>query len=41
MIVYCENHLKHVNTICEQNAELFTFKAGTTYLRNYHCARNC
>ena len=27
MIVYCENHSKHVNTMCGQNAELFNSTA--------------
>jgi hypothetical protein len=34
--VYCENHTKSVNKLCEQNAELFIVKAGGTY--SYHWA---
>jgi lipoate-protein ligase B len=34
--VYSENHTKHMNTICEQNAELSNVQAGGTY--SYHCA---
>jgi hypothetical protein len=29
--VYCENHMKHKNTLSEQNAELLYDKAGGTY----------
>jgi hypothetical protein len=29
--VYCENHLKHTNTFCGQNAELYYVEAGGTY----------
>jgi hypothetical protein len=32
--VYSENHMKPINTLCEQNAELLTDKAGGTY--SYH-----
>jgi hypothetical protein len=34
--VYSENHTKHLNTLCEQNAELFSVKVGGKY--RYHCA---
>jgi hypothetical protein len=40
MVFYCENHAEHVNTTYGQIAELFNFKAGTTYLLNYQCTRN-
>jgi hypothetical protein len=26
--VYCENHMEHINTLCEQNGDLFNVKAG-------------
>jgi hypothetical protein len=33
--VYCENHTKHINTPCEQNAEVLNVKAdGSTVLGN-------
>jgi hypothetical protein len=33
--VYCENHTKHTNTLCEQNAEVLNFTAdGSTVLGN-------
>jgi hypothetical protein len=32
--VYSENHVKPINTLCEQNSELLIVKAGGTY--NYH-----
>jgi hypothetical protein len=28
--VYCENHMEHINTLCEQNAEFLHAKAGGT-----------
>jgi hypothetical protein len=28
--VYSENHMKHINTLCGQNAELLIIKAGGT-----------
>jgi hypothetical protein len=33
--VYSENHKKHMNTLCVQNAELLKVKTGGTY--SYHC----
>jgi hypothetical protein len=30
-----ENHMKPINTLCGQNAELLIRKAGGTY--SYHC----
>jgi hypothetical protein len=36
--IYSENHMKHTNTLCRQNAELFNVKAGGTY--NNQCALN-
>jgi hypothetical protein len=36
MAVYCENSVKHTNTLCGQNAEFQYVKAGGTY--NNHCA---
>jgi hypothetical protein len=32
--VYFENHMKPINTICRQNAELLIVEAGGTY--SYH-----
>jgi hypothetical protein len=29
--VYCENHMKHTNTLRGQNAELYYVKAGGIY----------
>jgi hypothetical protein len=29
--VYSENHVKPINIICEQNAEVHTVKVGGTY----------
>jgi hypothetical protein len=34
--VYCENQTEHTDTLCEQNAEFWCFKAGGTY--NNHWA---
>jgi hypothetical protein len=31
--VYSENHMKFINTLCWQNAELTTVKAGGTYIQ--------
>jgi hypothetical protein len=36
VIIYCENHMKHINTLCGQNAQIYNVKASGTY--NYHCA---
>jgi hypothetical protein len=36
IVVYCENHTEHINTLCRQNAELFNVEAGGPY--SYHCA---
>jgi hypothetical protein len=33
--VYSENHIKTVNTFCEQNSELLNVKEGGIY--SYHC----
>jgi hypothetical protein len=30
--VYCENHMKHTNTLCGKNAGLFYVTAGGTYV---------
>jgi hypothetical protein len=38
IVVYSENHTKHINTLCGQNAELLKVKAGGSY--NYRCALN-
>jgi hypothetical protein len=35
-VVYSENHTKHINTLCGQNAEVFIVKAGGTC--SYHRA---
>jgi hypothetical protein len=29
--VYCENHMKHTDTLCGQNTEFLYVKAGGTY----------
>jgi hypothetical protein len=29
--IYCKNHMKHINTLYGQNAEIQYFKAGGTY----------
>jgi hypothetical protein len=29
--VYCETRMKHINTLCEQNADFWYVKAGGTY----------
>jgi hypothetical protein len=34
LAVYSENHTKHINTLCGQNAELLIVEAGGTY--SYH-----
>jgi hypothetical protein len=34
--VYSENHMKLIKTLCGENAELLTDKAGVTY--SYHWA---
>jgi hypothetical protein len=31
MIVYCDNHEKHTDTLCGQNAKFWYVKAGSTY----------
>jgi hypothetical protein len=31
VVVYCENHMEHINTLCGQNAEFWYVKAGGTY----------
>jgi hypothetical protein len=33
-IVYSEMHMKHINTLCEQNSELINVKVSGMY--NYH-----
>jgi hypothetical protein len=33
--VYSQNHMKGINTLCGQNAEVLVIKAGDTY--SYHC----
>jgi hypothetical protein len=33
--VYCENHTKHTNSLCEQNAELYYIKVGGTYSNHW------
>jgi hypothetical protein len=32
--VYCENHTKHTDTLCGQNAEFLCVKAVGTYTNN-------
>jgi hypothetical protein len=29
--IYCDNHTKHINTLCGKNAESFNVKAGGTH----------
>jgi hypothetical protein len=29
--VYCDNHTKHINTLCGQNAEFYDLTADNTY----------
>jgi hypothetical protein len=36
--VYSESHIKPINTLCEQSAELQNIKAGGTY--SYHRVLN-
>jgi hypothetical protein len=43
--LYCENHLKHTNTLCGQNTEFLHVKAGCTDrttglqgLRGHYCS---
>jgi hypothetical protein len=36
--VYCENHMKPINTLCIQNEELLIVKSGCLY--SYHYALN-
>jgi hypothetical protein len=31
VVVYCENHMEHTDTLCGQNAEFWYDKAGGTY----------
>jgi hypothetical protein len=34
--IYCENHTKHINTLCGQSAEMyFNVRVGGTYI--YRC----
>jgi hypothetical protein len=35
--VYCENHMKHINTLCGQNAEFYhvTSKTGGAYSNHW------
>jgi hypothetical protein len=33
--VYCENHTKHIHTLCGQNAEIWYFKAGGIYSNHW------
>jgi hypothetical protein len=33
--VYCENYMKHTNTLCEQNAEFQYVKTGGTYSNHW------
>jgi hypothetical protein len=35
-IVYSENHIKPINTLCGQNPEVLNVKGSFTYI--YHCA---
>jgi hypothetical protein len=35
--VYCENHTEHTNTLCEQNVELFHYKAYGTDSYQWPC----
>jgi hypothetical protein len=33
--VYCENHIKHINTLCGKNAEFSSVKSGGTYSNHW------
>jgi hypothetical protein len=33
--VYCENHMIHTNTFCEQNAKFLHVKAGGAYSNHW------
>jgi hypothetical protein len=33
--VYCKNHTKCINILCEQNAEFLYVKAGGTYIDHW------
>jgi hypothetical protein len=33
--VYCENQMKHINTVCGQNVRVLNVTAGGTYAYNY------
>jgi hypothetical protein len=35
LAVFSENHTKHINEFCVQNAELFIVKAGVTYIHHW------
>jgi hypothetical protein len=35
VIVYCENHTEHINTLCGQNAGFWCVKAGGAYTNQY------
>jgi hypothetical protein len=39
--VYYENHTKHINTLCVQNAELLIVQAGGVGLCGYHWVLKC
>jgi hypothetical protein len=32
---YCENHMKHKNTLCGQNVQVMYVQAGDTYSKWY------
>jgi hypothetical protein len=33
--VYCENHMEHTNTLCEQDVKFYFIKAGGTCNNHY------
>jgi hypothetical protein len=41
--VFCENHMKHINTLCDQNAEFMNIKASVTYSNHWalQCVSRC
>ena len=36
MTVFSKSHVKHFNTLCGQNVEIFNVAVGGTYMEAYH-----